>query len=94
VDSDEEVQLIIDNWDNFFKAFWTRSGEIDNVPEGIVNKLIAGMSSSGDHSDIDREVERYQRFAESGLTELSIRLFDDPVDGLKLIGEHVMPKFR
>jgi hypothetical protein len=59
-----------------------------------VNKLIAGMSSSGDHSDIDREVERYQRFAESGLTELSIRLFDDPVDGLKLIGEHVMPKFR
>jgi 5,10-methylenetetrahydromethanopterin reductase len=94
VDSDEEVQVIIDNWDNLFKAFWTRSGDIDNVPEEIVNKLIAGMSSAGDLNDIAREVERYQQFAESGLTELSIRVFDDPMDGLKLIGEHVMPKFR
>ena len=94
VDSDEEVQLIIDNWDNFFKAFWTRSGDIDNVPEETINKLIAGMSSAGDVNDIDREVERYQEFAKSGLTELSIRLFDDPVDGLKLIGEHVLPKLQ
>jgi len=94
VDSDDEVQLIIDNWDNFFKAFWTRSCDIDNVPEELVNKLIAGMSSAGDINDIDREVERYQAFAKSGLTELSIRLFDDPMDGLKLIGEHVLPKLR
>ena len=88
------MQLIIDNWDNFFKAFWTRSGDIDNVPEETVNKLIAGMSSAGDISNIDREVERYQGFARSGLTELCIRVFDDPMDGLKLIGEHVLPKLR
>ncbi|MGI9309604.1 MAG: LLM class flavin-dependent oxidoreductase, partial [Gammaproteobacteria bacterium] len=94
VDSDEEVQLVIDNWDNFFKAFWTRSGQIDNVPEEIVEQLIAGMSSAGDLNDIDRELERYRQFADSGLTELSIRLFDDPMDGLKLIGEHVLPAFR
>jgi hypothetical protein len=93
VDSEEEVQLVIDNWDNFFKAFWTRSGDIDNVPAETVNKLIAGMSSAGDLHDIDREVARYQAFAKTGLTELSIRLFDDPMDGLKLIGEHVMPRF-
>jgi len=94
VDSDEEVQLIIDNWDNFFKAYWTRSGKIDDVPEETVNKLIAGMSSAGDFSDIDREVERYRKFAASGLTELSLRLFDDPMDGLKMLGEHVLPEFR
>ena len=57
---------------------------IDNVPEDTVNKLIAGMSSAGDLSEIDREVERYEAFAKSGLTELSIRLFDDPMDGLEL----------
>jgi alkanesulfonate monooxygenase SsuD/methylene tetrahydromethanopterin reductase-like flavin-dependent oxidoreductase (luciferase family) len=94
VDSDEEVQLIIDNWDNFFKAFWTRSGDIDNVPEETINKLIAGMSSAGDVNDIDREVERYQEFAKTGLTELSIRLFDDPMDGLKLLGDRVLPKLQ
>jgi hypothetical protein len=45
-------------------------------------------------SAIDEEIERYQQFARSGLTELSIRLFDDPMDGLKMIGEHVLPKLR
>jgi hypothetical protein len=94
VSGDDEVQLVIDNWDNFFKAFWTRSGKIDGVPEGIVNNLIAGMSSAGDENAIDREVERYREFATSGLTELSIRLFDDPMDGLKLIGERVLPALR
>jgi alkanesulfonate monooxygenase SsuD/methylene tetrahydromethanopterin reductase-like flavin-dependent oxidoreductase (luciferase family) len=93
VDSDDEVQVIIDNWESFFKAFWSRSGEIDNVPEETVNKLIAGMSSAGDLNDVDREMERFTAFAGSGLTELSVRLFDNPMDGLKLIGRHVMPQF-
>ena len=89
-----EVQMVIDNWDNFFKAFWTRSGDIDNVPEAIVNKLIAGMSSAGGLDAIDAEIERYQQFEKAGLDELCIRLFDDPMDGLKLLGERVLPVFQ
>ena len=77
-----------------FKAFWTRSGKIDGVPEDIVNKLIAGMSSAGDLSSLDAEIERYRAFAEAGLTELALRLFDDPMDGLKIIGERVLPALR
>jgi alkanesulfonate monooxygenase SsuD/methylene tetrahydromethanopterin reductase-like flavin-dependent oxidoreductase (luciferase family) len=91
VDSDEEVEMIIANWDNFFKAFWSRSGVVDNVPEETLNKLISGMSSAGDMRNLDAEIERINQFAATGLTELSIRLFDDPMDGLKLIGKHVLP---
>ncbi len=94
VNGDDEVQLVIDNWDNFFKAFWTRTGEIDGVPEDVVNNLIAGMSSAGDEDAIDRELERYRAFADSGLTELSLRLFDDPMDGLQMVGKHVLPALR
>ncbi len=83
--------MIIDNWDNFFKAFWSRSGVVDNVPEETLNKLIRGMSSAGDMRNLDAEIERISRFAATGLTELSIRLFDNPMDGLKLIGKHVLP---
>jgi alkanesulfonate monooxygenase SsuD/methylene tetrahydromethanopterin reductase-like flavin-dependent oxidoreductase (luciferase family) len=91
---DDEVQLILDNWMNFLKAYWTRSGEIDGVPEDLVNRLITGMSSAGDLDDLDRELERFQRFKKSGLTELSLRLFDDPMDGLKIIGERVLPALQ
>ncbi len=92
--SDADAQLVIDNWMNFAKAFWTRTGVIDNVPESIVNHLIDELSSAGDPSDIDREIERFQKFKDGGLTDLSIRLFDDPMDSLKLIGERVVPAFR
>ena len=94
VDSDEEVGLVIENWDNFFKAFWTRTGKIDGVPPEIVNKLISGMASAGTVADIDRELERFKEFADSGLTELAIRLFDNPNDGLDLIGKHVLPSMN
>ncbi len=91
--NEEDAQLVIDHWLDFAKAFWTRTGVVDNVPESIVNHLINELSSAGDHGDIDREIERLQKFKEGGLTDLSIRLFDDPMAGLKLIGERVVPAF-
>jgi hypothetical protein len=72
-------------------AFFTRSGRIDGVPESIVNHLIAELSSAGTPDDIDSEIERYRQFADAGVTDLAIRLFDDPMEGLRMIGERVVP---
>jgi len=94
LDSDDEVQLVIDQWDNLFKAFWTRSGQIDGLPEDIVNRLIHGMSSAGGPDRIDQEIERYRQFADSGVTELSLRVFDEPMAALQMIGERVLPTLR
>ena len=90
----EERQLVIDKWQNFAKAFWTRSGKIEDVPESIVNRLIAACSSAGDLGDIDLQIERFRVFEKAGLTELSIRLFDEPMEGLKIVAEHVLPHFE
>jgi alkanesulfonate monooxygenase SsuD/methylene tetrahydromethanopterin reductase-like flavin-dependent oxidoreductase (luciferase family) len=91
---EDEVDLILDNWEDLRIAHRTRSGNIDSIPDDLLHRLIAGMSSAGDMDDIDREIERYKKFAEGGLTELCLRLFDDPMDGLKMIGERVVPAFR
>jgi 5,10-methylenetetrahydromethanopterin reductase len=88
---EDELNLIMNNWENFRIAFRNRSGVIEGIPDDLINRLIAGMASAGDMSAIDREVDRYQQLAAAGLTELDLRLFDDPMDGLKLIGEHVLP---
>lgn len=90
----EERQLVIDKWQNFAKAFWTRSGVIEDVPESIVSRLIEACSSAGDLSDIDRQVERLKVFERAGLTDLSIRLFDEPMAGLELLAQHVLPHFE
>jgi hypothetical protein len=82
--TEEERALVIEKWANFAKAFWTRSGVIEDVPEDIVNRLVAACSSAGDLSAVDEQIERFKVFEKAGLTELSIRLFDDPMEGLKL----------
>ncbi len=91
---DAEVDLIIDNWETFRVAFRTRSGNIEGIPEDLVNRLIAGMASAGGIDNIEQEVERYKNMAAAGLTELDLRLFDKPMEGLQLIGEHVLPAVR
>lgn len=91
---EDELSIIMDNWENFRKAFWTRSGQIDGVPEDLVNRLIAGLASAGDLQDLEGEIERYRQFAKSGLTELALRLHDEPMAALRIIGEHVLPALR
>ena len=92
LDEDEE-KLVIDQWDAIAKAFWTRSGVIEGVPEPLVEKLVAELSSVGTLDDIDYQIERLKKFEAGGLTDIAIRLFDDPMDGLKMIGERVVPEF-
>jgi len=90
---DDDAQLVIDNWESFAKAFWTRTGKIEGVPQRIVDHLIAELSSAGGLADIDAELERFRKFAQAGVTDLAIRLFDDPMAGLRIVGEHVVPAF-
>ena len=94
--NDEEAQIVIDNFNagpnnEFAKAYISRSGIIDNVPKNLVSKLIDDLSSAGDMNDIDKELERFYLFKKAGMTDLSIRLFDNPMAGLKMIGEKVLP---
>jgi hypothetical protein len=96
---DEEVKIVMDNWNagannEFAKAYISRSGIIENVPESLVNKLIDDLCSAGDVNDIDRELERFKKFKAGGMTDLSIRLFDDPMNGLKMIGEKILPALQ
>jgi 5,10-methylenetetrahydromethanopterin reductase len=89
----EEAQIVKDNFKNFMIASITGSGEIKGVPEYLVNHLIDEVCSAGDYNDIDRELERFRQFENAGLTDLALRIFDDPMGNLKIIEKHVMPHF-
>ncbi len=91
---EKELGIVMDNWDNFRKACWTRSGNIEGVPEDIVNRMIEGLSSAGNLDDLDAEIDRFKQMRDAGLTELSLRLHDEPMEALGLIRDHVMPALR
>lgn len=90
----EEVQLVRDNYDNCVAAWFDRSGHIKGLPESVPNRLCEYFTSTGGLEDLDREIERFRMFARAGLSEVALRLHDDPMDGLRIIGEHVVPALR
>ena len=64
------------------------------MPEYIPNRLAEYFTSTGGLEDLDREIERFRMFARAGLTEVALRLHDDPMDALQIIGREVLPKLR
>ena len=88
-----EAQIVRDNFQKFLMAYLDGSGKIKGVPVDLVQRLIAEVSSSGDFDAIDHEIERYREFERAGLTDLALRVFDDPMGALKTIKERVIPHF-
>jgi len=89
----DECKLIVDNFQCFVDAYFDRSGNVKNIPEELSNRLCEVFTSTGGLEDIDREIERIKKFEEAGLTQLSLRLHDDPMEALQIIGENVIPVF-
>lgn len=89
-----EAQIVKDNFRNFMMADITGSGVIENVPPTLVQKLIDNICSAGGLDDIDRELERFRQMARAGVTDLAIRVFDDPFDALHIIGERLIPSLN
>jgi 5,10-methylenetetrahydromethanopterin reductase len=92
--SAEECDLVETHKQAFLQAYNDRSGEIVGVPPELVDKLIENFSFAGNPEDINRHVETLQRFSAAGLTEIALRLHDDPMESLRLIGERVLPALR
>lgn len=90
----EDVQFVRAHWDDFVAAWFDRSGNIRGVPERISNALCEGFTSTGGLEDLDREIERFRRFGEAGQTTISLRLHDNPMEALEIIGRHVVPALR
>ena len=61
------------------------------MPDAIVDRIVAACTSASSVADLDHEIERLQRFKAAGLTEIALRLYDDPAASIRLIGERVVP---
>lgn len=92
--SEEETQLVVDKFQAFVDAWFDRSGIVKGVPDEICNRLMFALTSTGGLEDLDREIERFKTFERAGLTEIALRLHEDPLEALEIIGRHVIPRLR
>lgn len=92
--SAEDTEWAAGNIWPFLKAFRERTGDLEGVPGHISDALVEGLTLSGDTSDIDRHIERLQKFEAAGFAEVSLGIQDDPADSIRMIGERVLPAFQ
>ena len=57
----------------------------------MLAQLVEHLSLAGDLADIERIAGRIHALGAAGLDEVALRLHDEPQEGLRLIGEYLMP---
>lgn len=87
----DELKLMRAHEKDFLNAFLKSSPTIENVPDALVSKMIRNISFAGGLDQIEPTIETLLDFAEAGLTEITLRIHDDPAEAIKLIGERVVP---
>jgi 5,10-methylenetetrahydromethanopterin reductase len=90
----DEADLVNRNIDAFMRACHSKSPVIEGVPEGLVDKLVHRATSACSVAQIDTEIERLREFQAAGLTEIALRIYANPAETIRVIGERVVPALR
>ena len=75
----------------FFEATRRRSPDIQGVPERIITALIENLTSCAAICELDKEIDRLLEFKKAGLTEIALRIYENPAATIRLLGERVVP---
>jgi 5,10-methylenetetrahydromethanopterin reductase len=91
---EDEMQVIWKNRTAIIKAFNTGSDVIENIPADIMERFVDKATSASGIDQLGAEIERLQRFKANGLTEIALRIYENPEWTIKLLGEKVLPALR
>jgi 5,10-methylenetetrahydromethanopterin reductase len=87
----DEAAVVNRNINAFIRAYNRKSDVIEGVPPEIVQKLVDRCTSASPLAEIDREVERLREFGRAGLTEIALRIYENPAETIRVLGERVVP---
>jgi 5,10-methylenetetrahydromethanopterin reductase len=75
----------------FLQAFFARSAHVEGVSEAVLAQLVDHLTLTGDVTEIDSIAAKIIAMADAGLDEVALRLHDAPNEGLRIIGEYLLP---
>ena len=90
----DEVSYVENHMDGIIRAYLTDTPDIADIPPPLLDKLVDELTFCGDHSDIDRLLDRCHAFKSAGVNEMALRLYDDPAASMRLIAEVMGSELR
>ncbi len=90
----DELRCMRDHFDVFLQA-WVRGSDVfPGVPEALVEKMLRNISFVGGLDAIPDAIATLRQFAAAGLTEIALRVHDEPAEAIRLIGREIIPALR
>jgi 5,10-methylenetetrahydromethanopterin reductase len=88
-----DAALVMRSRPAFFKAFVAGSPDVEGVPEPVLDAMVDNLTICGSLDRLDQALEKLAKLRAAGLGGLALRLYADPADSIRLIGEQVLPAF-
>jgi len=92
--SEEDCDLIDSKQGTFARSYFANSPVVEGISDRIMDALVDNITLTGDFSEIDKQIDIMKQFEAAGFTEFGLRLYEDPAESIKLIGERVVPAFH
>jgi len=92
--NEEDCDLVDEHREAFFAATRKRTPVIEGVPERIIDVLVENLTSTASLDEIDKEIARLKDFEKAGLTEIALRIYEEPEETIRVLGELVVPALR
>ncbi|MDP6437333.1 MAG: LLM class flavin-dependent oxidoreductase [Gammaproteobacteria bacterium] len=92
--SPQDCDLVVSKWGAFAQSYFANSPVVEGVSDEIMDALVDNITLTGDYNDVDKLIEELKKFEAAGFTEFGLRLYEDPAESIKLIGERVVPAFH
>jgi 5,10-methylenetetrahydromethanopterin reductase len=88
---EDEAQIVTEHISSFAKAYYKKSPDIEGVPDEIIDKIVARGTSASALDNIEAEVERFKEFERAGLNEIALKVYGEPEQAIRNIGELIVP---
>ena len=85
-----DVKLVMASRAAFARAFAAGSDVVDGVPERVLDALIDNVTLCATPRSLDKVIGKLQELRDAGLGGVALRLYANPAESIRLIGERVV----
>jgi alkanesulfonate monooxygenase SsuD/methylene tetrahydromethanopterin reductase-like flavin-dependent oxidoreductase (luciferase family) len=89
-----DVDLVMRSQPAFARAFAAGSHVVEGVPDPVLDALVDNVTLCATPASIDRIVLKLRDLRDAGLGGVALRLYANPADSIRLIGERLLPALK
>jgi alkanesulfonate monooxygenase SsuD/methylene tetrahydromethanopterin reductase-like flavin-dependent oxidoreductase (luciferase family) len=84
-------EAVQENMNAFMNAYFANSPVIEGVPDRLIDTLVENLTLTGGVAELDSLIDHLKKMTALGINEIALRIYDDPADAIRIIGERVAP---